>query len=152
MNKKLLWITRTAIFLALIVVVQFTTKGLPIFATGSLVNLILITCGLTAGLPSGLTVAGLSPVFALLLGVQSPLTAPLLPIIMVGNMVIVLTVWFFTKESQKYKPLQKSFTQIFGLIIGAGLKFYILYTLVSIVLPLLHFIMSPGIETRKCKI
>lgn len=137
MNKKVLWITRTAIFIALIIVVQFATRGFSSYVTGSLVNLLLIIGGLTAGLSSGLTLAVLSPVFALILGIQPPQTAILVPAIMIGNMVIVFVTWYFTKESLKLKPKFRAYIQVLGLVTGAVLKFFVLWALVTqILLPI----------------
>jgi hypothetical protein len=42
MNKRILFITKTALFLAILLVVQFFSKPLGQYVTGSLVNLVLI--------------------------------------------------------------------------------------------------------------
>ena len=91
-NKKTIrWITRTAIFIALLVVVQAATAALGNqFVTGSAVNLILIVSVMTCGLSSGAAVAVVSPVLAKLFGI-GPLWQ-IVPMIMVGNLVLVL-VW-----------------------------------------------------------
>lgn len=53
MNKKVLWITRTASFVALLVVLQFATSFLNnTMITGSIVNLILIISVSPENLPS----------------------------------------------------------------------------------------------------
>ena len=57
MNKKIRWITETAIMLALLVTLQALTKGFGQLVTGSCVNTILATAALVAGLGSGITVA-----------------------------------------------------------------------------------------------
>ena len=41
MNRKTLWITETAVLLALLVGLQFVTKAMGQFVTGSCVNLVL---------------------------------------------------------------------------------------------------------------
>ena len=69
-KSNALWITQTAIMIALIVVIQATTSGLGQFVTGSLVNLILILTVALAGFTSGLTVACLSPIFAFIFGIS----------------------------------------------------------------------------------
>lgn len=51
MNKKTLWITETAVMIALLVALQWATKPLGQFVTGSCVNLVLgyrrwwVACG-----------------------------------------------------------------------------------------------------------
>ena len=134
MNKKLLWITRTAIFLALLVIVQFVTKGLSPFVTGSLVNLLLIITGLTVGLTSGLSLAVISPVLAGLLGVQVFPTPFMIPVIVVSNMIIVFITWYFTQYSIKNEVKQKKLLQVFGTVLGALVKFAFLWVFTSLVL------------------
>ena len=90
-NSKLKTLCRTAIFLALLVAVQFVTRSMGQYVTGSLVNLILIASGLLCGLWGGLAVALLSPVCAFLIGI-GPAFPQIVPAIMLGNAVIVL-VW-----------------------------------------------------------
>lgn len=67
--KKTAWIARTAICLALLLCLQFVTKSLGQFVTGSCVNLVIAMAALIGGLWSGLTVAIVSPFCAYLLGI-----------------------------------------------------------------------------------
>ena len=60
MNKKVRWITETAVMLALLVALQALTKGFGQFVTGSCVNAVLAVTVLTAGLGSGIVVAVLN--------------------------------------------------------------------------------------------
>jgi hypothetical protein len=83
MNKKIRWITETAIMLALLVSLQAITKPLGQLVTGSCVNAVLAITVLVAGLYSGITVAIISPVLAYLLGIAPNLAT--VPAIMVGN-------------------------------------------------------------------
>ena len=69
--KKTAWIARTAICLALLLCLQFVTKSLGQFVTGSCVNLVIAMAALIGGLWSGLTVAIVSPFCAYLLGRRS---------------------------------------------------------------------------------
>ena len=95
MNNKntIRWITRTAVFIALLIVLQMATAPLGnILITGSIVNLLLIISVMTCGLASGLSVAVISPVMAKLLGI-GPLWS-LIPFIAAGNIVLVL-LWHF---------------------------------------------------------
>ena len=63
-NKgKTLWITRTAVFIALLVVLQAATASLGnTIITGSVVNMLLVVSVMTCGMMSGLCVAVISPV------------------------------------------------------------------------------------------
>lgn len=119
-KKTIRWITRTAIFVALLVVVQAATAGLGNqFVTGSAVNLILIVSVMTCGLASGTTVAVISPVLAKLFGI-GPLWQ-IIPMIMLGNFVLVL-LWRLigTKGDKKiFYPA--------ALLVAAGCKFLVLW-------------------------
>ena len=84
MNKKTLWITETAVMIALLVALQWATKPLGQFVTGSCVNLVLGVSVLVGGLWCGLTVALVSPFFAFLLGI-GPALVQVVPVIACGN-------------------------------------------------------------------
>ncbi len=92
MNKKIRWITETAIMLALLVTLQALTKGFGQLVTGSCVNAVLAVTVLVAGLSSGVTVALISPVLAYLLGIAPQILT--VPAIMAGNTVYVLLLHF----------------------------------------------------------
>ena len=134
-NKtRILWITRTAIFVALLVALQGITKPFGQYVTGSVVNLLLIVSVMVGGLWSGVTVAMLSPVFAFLVGI-GPALVPLLPFIMVGNLSLVL-VWHFVAGSA---PANKLVARgAIALVAGAVVKFLVLYLgVVQLAVPLL---------------
>ena len=99
MNKKIRWITETAILLALLVTLQAVTKPLGQLVTGSCVNAILAVAVLFAGLGSGLTIAVISPVLAFLLGIAPQILT--VPAIMVGNAVFVLLLHFLADPAGK---------------------------------------------------
>ncbi len=134
MNKKLLWITRTATYLALLVIVQFSTKGFSPFVTGSLVNFLLIITGLTVGLTSGLSLAIISPILAFILGIQVFPTPLMIPVIFTSNMILVFITWYSTKYSHRNEVKQKKLIQISGSVLGALLKFVFLWVFTSLVL------------------
>jgi hypothetical protein len=75
--------------LALLIGVQFFTRGLSQFLTGSLVNLILLISVFMMGLGGGLTVAVLSPFLAFIAGI-GPAFIQIVPITAVGNTILVL--------------------------------------------------------------
>lgn len=104
-NSKILWITRTAVLLALLIALQWATAGTQVFAgqyiTGSCVNAVLAVAVLYAGLWSGVSVALLSPFFAKLLGI-GPALIQIIPAIAAGNLVYVLLMHFLGKKLQAF--------------------------------------------------
>ena len=93
MKKRILWITETAVMLALLIVLQWATKPLGQIVTGSCVNAVLAVSVLLGGLWCGLTVALVSPFCAFLLGIGPQLIA-IIPAIALGNAVLVLVLHF----------------------------------------------------------
>ena len=66
MNRKIRWITETAVMLALLIALQALTKPMGQLITGSCVNMVLAVTALLAGLYSAIAVALISPVLAIL--------------------------------------------------------------------------------------
>lgn len=88
-KKRVWWITRTAVCIALLILLQAATAPLGnTLVTGTAVNMMLVVAVMANGLSSGLCVAVISPVFAKLLGI-GPLWA-IIPLIALGNAVLVL--------------------------------------------------------------
>lgn len=123
MNKKIRWITQTAIMLALLITLQALTKGFGQLVTGSCVNAILTLSAMVGGLACGITVAVISPVLAFLLGIAPQLLT--VPAIMVGNTVFVLALYFIAGKDTKKIP-----RQILAWICAAAAKFAALYAIV----------------------
>lgn len=124
MKSKALWVTRTAVMMALLIVLQWLTKPAGQIVTGSCVNAVLAVTALLAGLSSGVTVAVLSPVFAYLLGIAPQILT--VPAIMIGNTAFVVLL-----HLAGTKKLWKSVT---GLLGAALCKFALLYVLVTYVI------------------
>ena len=120
MRKKLLWITETAVMLALLVALQSITKPAGQLVTGSCVNAVLAVTVLVAGLTSGITVAVISPVLAYLLGIAPQILT--VPAIMVGNSVFVVVLYFVAGKSSK-----NILRQILAWLAAAAAKFATLY-------------------------
>jgi len=121
-HKRVLWITRTAVLIAITVVLQALTLQLGNqFITGSVVNLMLILSVMTCGLPTGLTVAVFTPVLPTLLGF-GPLW-PVVPFIAAGNMALV-ALWFYIGNI-KMGSVYVSYTV--ATVAGAVAKFLVLY-------------------------
>ena len=121
MKSKALWVTRTAVMMALLITLQMVTKSLGQIVTGSFVNAVLAVTVLVCGLGSGVTVALLSPAFAYLLGIAPQILT--VPAIMIGNTVFVVLLHLICG-----KTLWKS---VAGLLVAAVCKFAILYVLVT---------------------
>ncbi|OGI07929.1 MAG: hypothetical protein A2Y40_06335 [Candidatus Margulisbacteria bacterium GWF2_35_9] len=136
-KKTLLWITRTAILIALLVAFQWVLNSLTgnQFVVGSAVNLVLIIAATVSGLYSGLTVALISPFMAFLFGIGTPLFQ-IVPFIALGNIVIVL-IWFII--ANKLFPETNKYVRFsIALVLGALLKFLTLYlTIVKFAIPTL---------------
>lgn len=132
MSKKTLWLCRTAVMIAVLVALQFVTKPLGQFVTGSCVNMVLVVATLCGGLWCGFTVALISPFAAFLVGV-GPALIQMVPAISVGNIVLVLVYAFV------YKKLDRAWVRECAAVIAAAvLKFAALYlVVVKLLLPVL---------------
>lgn len=124
MNKKVRWITETAVMLALLVALQAVTKPLGQLVTGSCVNAVLAVSALVGGLASGLTVALISPVLAYLLGIAPQILT--VPAIMVGNSLYVVLLWLLADKSGK-----NLLRQVCAWLVAAAVKAGVLYLLVA---------------------
>ena len=133
-KQRILWITRTAILIALLVVWQAASAPLGnTLITGSVVNLLLIVSVMTCGLASGLTVAAVSSIMAKLLGI-GPLWA-LIPFMIAGNITLIL-LWHFI--GNRNIGGKKYVSYISALIVAAVSKFLVLYIgIVRIAIPVL---------------
>ena len=123
MNKKIRWITETAVMLALLVSLQALTKPMGQLVTGSCVNAILAVSALVGGMGTGLTVALISPVLAFLLGIAPQILT--VPAIMVGNCVYVVLLVLLADKNGKHIH-----RQIIPWLTAAVAKFTALYAIV----------------------
>ena len=123
MNKKIRWITETAVLLALLVTLQALTKPMGQLVTGSCVNAILAVAVLVAGLGSGVTIAIVSPVLAYLLGIAPQILT--VPAIMVGNTVYVVLLHFLGGKADKSMVMK-----VVAWVVAAAAKFAALYFIV----------------------
>ena len=123
MKKKILWITETAVMLALLVTMQTLTKPMGQLVTGSCVNTILAVTALVAGLSSAAVVALISPVLAFLLGIAPQILT--VPAIMIGNTVYVVLLCFIAGKDEKNIVRRAA-----AWLISAFAKFAALYAVV----------------------
>lgn len=134
MDKKTLWVARTAMLLAMLLVLQFATKPLGQYVTGSCVNLVLAVAALVGGLWCGVVVAAVSPFFAYLLKIAA-MPIVLVPGVACGNLVLVLVLYFAA-----YKSVQSGENPVrrYAAAVGAAaVKFATLWLVVTkLLLPL----------------
>lgn len=123
MNKRIRWITETAVMLALLVCLQALTKPMGQLVTGSCVNAVLAVSALVGGLGCGLVVALCSPVLAFLLGIAPQILT--VPAIMVGNCVFVAALSLLSGKNGR-----NALRQVIAWIAAAAAKFAALYTIV----------------------
>ena len=90
----------SAILLAVCISSQFF-KSLSVYITGPIVNLCLILAVVTAGLMWGIILAIITPVTAFIIAASPVMTAVpgIIPLIMLGNIVIVVMTHFFVKPA-----------------------------------------------------
>ena len=148
-NKEVIWLTRTALFLAVALVAQLI--GMNIgggivgqLLTGSLVNMALIVAGCVVGLSSGCTIAVLSPLLAFTFGMMK--FAPAIPIVMIANIIIVvLTSLTYTFLAKKYKDklIFLNFLALLGMIFAAFCKCAFMWVSALYILPLFVAVPPP---------
>ena len=110
-------LTTTALLLAICILSQFF-KNLSPYITGPIVNATLIIATLGVGLWSGLLMSIISPITAFLI-TGSPLMATLpilLPLIMLGNAILVIFSYFFNNK------IKFAFHLPLGLLLGSITK------------------------------
>jgi hypothetical protein len=139
-QKNVVWITRTGLLLACLIVVQILPFPAPLkqFITGPLVNMVLLIAVLSTDLLGGIIMAILSPVLAFFIGTHSALgyLLPVVPFIMLGN---IAYVYFFHLFNGKKKV---TLLQFAGLIVGSVIKFLILFIAVTFIITKLPILLK----------
>ena len=122
MNKKdVQKLVLTALLLGLAIAAQQLRFLHPQFITGPLINAVLIAAAIWGGLKSGLTIAIISPLLAILTA-PNPYIAGflyLIPMIALGNAALVVCAYAFRNKNLA--------TFGVGLVIGSALKAAILW-------------------------
>ncbi len=132
--KKTIWLTRTAVCLALLVCLQFLTKSLGQLVTGSCVNLVLAATSLLCGVASGVSIAVISPFCAYLLGI-GPAFFPLVFCVALGNAVFAALIGTLSRRALAAKHIPLFFGTA---LLAASAKFLTLYlVLVKLVAPVI---------------
>ncbi|MCD6149514.1 hypothetical protein J7J13_01870 [bacterium] len=143
LKEKVLTLTNTAQavrFLGLasvITIVPFLIHSQWI--TGSVVNAVLIATLFLVGIRGAIVLALVPSMIALSSGLLPAVLAPVIPFIMIGNVILILTVDFiyrqFKNKSTCLPMRQKGFW--LGVTAGALLKFLFLFASVNIISQLL---------------
>ena len=139
-KNAVLEITRTAVMIAILVMIQFITKSFGQYVTGSLVNLVLAVAALTIGLWEGIIVAAVSPFFAFMFGI-GPAFIQIVPFVALGNAVLVVVLWLFAGREKEFtsKSLIKGYA---GAVAASAAKFLTLWVGVTKI----SFLLIPGIK------
>lgn len=154
-NKKVLWITQTAMLIALIVLAQLLSKVIPPvmvgpinlaqLITGSLVNLILITGAFVPGMASAGTAALVSPILAAFFGIIPGGLPHMVLVVMAGNLVIVFVTWLCFRASNGLGKGSAIALSVTGVVVGALLKAFAMWGATEkIIVPVLH--VAPKLE------
>ena len=126
------FVARTAMFIAMLVAVQFITRALGQIVTGSCVNFVLAVCALTCGVWSASIVAVISPFCAFLLGIGTPIIR-LVPFIGLGNFVYVFLICLLEGRIKLGRASRAAV-----ILIAAVAKFATLFvSITKIILPLM---------------
>ncbi|MEF9852736.1 MAG: hypothetical protein RR787_02005 [Hydrogenoanaerobacterium sp.] len=157
MKSKTLWVTRTGVLLALVLVAQFVGKLIPAGAvilgpvntsqiiTGSLVNMMLVIAAGIVGVGSGITIGVLSSLLATLLGI-GPIFPQITPLIAAGNAILVLIIYFVFKAANGLHGGAQIGVKIGGVLVAAIVKCGFLWFTVPKMLTLI-----PGVKPQQAK-
>ena len=142
-----LWITRTAVMIALLITLQWATSGTQAFAgqyiTGTLVNCVLAVAVVLCGVSGGIVVAAVSPFFAFFLGI-GPKLLQIIPCIALGNVVYVVLLHLLLGQHGN-----KLWKNVLGVLLAAAAKFAALYlAVVKVFIPVMGTALkAPQIQT-----
>jgi thiamine transporter ThiT len=98
-KRNILFITRTAILMALTLVIQM--MNLPQYATGPLVNTMLYVAAVFVGVWGGVAIGLITPLIAFWRGILPLPLGPMIPFIALGNAVLVI-IYGLTRKRNKY--------------------------------------------------
>ena len=127
MNMTTKKIARLAILLALAIASQFM-KNLSVYITGPIINAILILATLSCGLGGGVILSVITPLTSWLITGSPVMSAmpAIIPCVMLGNFVICLFVYLFTKNKENKVQL------ILGEIVGSAAKAVCMYLTIAV--------------------
>ena len=144
-NKNVLFITRTAVLLALTLVLQYLTRvwtggsGIgSILIVGSVVNACIVLSAYAVGIWGGAIISVLTPITAFF---QGHLANPLLiPIVAIGNFVLVLGVCLMIAVVNKSRfTALVPYASYIGVVAGSIVKFIVMYLSALLIVPIMGF-------------
>lgn len=125
MDKKIRFLTRTALLLAVAITFQFVGKFIPYnnFIVGPVINAVLIIATASAGIWSGTAIAVIAPLVSAFTNKAAiaPLIIGFSPFIIIGNFIYLLLYYLLQKKSR-----------IVGIAAGSVLKSAFLYASISV--------------------
>ncbi len=119
--KKTVWLTRSAMLLAIALIIQ--SMHLISYITGPIINAILILAVIFVGPLSGVLIGCITPFVAFLTGILPAVAVPLIPVIMIANITLVLVFWGFNR-----------WNAYVAWLVAAAAKFAVFYLAVNFVL------------------
>ena len=147
--KRISWVVKAALILALVVVAQTLSKliptaALPLVSTACnriMVNLVLIVGAGTVGFSGTAAAAILSPVLAYAMGKM--IFPQMIPVISIGNLIIVTVTWALFMLLPKKSGRLHFIPGIIAVIIGACVKCAFLWVATArLIIPLFYSIKS----------
>ena len=123
-HKNVLWITQTAIFLALLIAAQAFVANQ--FVRGSIVNFILVASCILVGFSSAASLAVISPIFSFLI-LSVPIFPHLVPFIILGNFTIIAAVHFISGKSLREEFGMPPLRVVAATVTGVVLKYLATY-------------------------
>ncbi|MCK8824191.1 ECF transporter S component [Fuchsiella alkaliacetigena] len=119
-DNKVTFLTRTAILLALALVIQLGSFPQPV--TGPLINTILYLATLLVNIWSGVAIGLFTPIVAFIQGILPPPLAPMIPFIALSNGVLAVVFGLISKQNK-----------IVGIIVASLSKYLILAAAVTFI-------------------
>jgi len=134
MKNRILFLTRTALLLAVVIVFQLLGKAIPTynnFIVGPVVNAVLLVATAAAGLWSGIAISVIAPLVSAFTNKApiAPLVLGFSPFIIIGNIIIVLAFWLFRKKDRSPGNILGS---VLGIVVGSVLKFGFLFGSITV--------------------
>ncbi len=123
MKRSVVFLTRTAVLLALTLAIQMA--GMPQYATGPLVNTMLYVAATFVGIGGGVAIGLVTPVVAFVRGILLPPLGPMIPYIALGNAVLVIVFGLLERKGR--------LAAILGVVLASVAKFLVLSTAVRFV-------------------
>lgn len=116
MNRGVVFVTRTAVLLALTLAIQMV--GMPQYATGPLVNAMLCVAATFVGIWSGVVIGVVTPAIAFWRGILPAPLGPMIPFIALGNAVLVVVYGLLERRGK--------LAAVAGIVAASVLKFLVL--------------------------